>query len=310
MSNPTTPRIILDTDPGIDDAIAIITAARWSEIVGITTVAGNVPVDHTTVNALKISELIGLDVPIHKGANEPLVSEPLHARHVHGTTGLGEVNLPEPKKGPDSEDAVSFLIETTREEEGLHLVPIGPLTNIALALDKDPEIVNRVASITLMGGGVGIGNVTAAAEFNIFVDPHAADIVFRCGRPITVMPLDTTHQVITNKKITEKIGKIGNRVGEIVKSMLEFYNRFDKKKYGTDGGPLHDPCTIAYLLEPKIFVGKKVNLTVELQSKLTLGSTSVDFWSVTDRPKNVNWIYEVNSDLFFRLLIDKLSLLP
>ena len=309
--------IIIDCDPGQDDAVMLLLAFGAPEdlnILGITTVAGNVSLLKTSRNARIISEIGGRqDIKIFAGCGKPLIQNLVTAEHVHGTEGIDGAPIYEPKLQLQKEHAVDFIISTLAmaPDNSITLVPTGPLTNIALALSKKPKIIDKIKEIVLMGGAMREGgNTTPSAEFNIFVDPHAADIVFRCGRPITVMPLDTTHQVITNKKITEKIGKIGNRVGEIVKSMLEFYNRFDKKKYGTDGGPLHDPCTIAYLLEPKIFVGKKVNLTVELQSKLTLGSTAVDFWSVTDRPKNVNWIYGVNSDSFFRLLIDKLSLLP
>ena len=308
MSNPTTPRIILDTDPGIDDAIAIITAARWSEIVGITTVAGNVPVDHTTVNALKISELIGLDVPIHKGANEPLVSEPLHARHVHGTTGLGEVNLPEPKKGPDSEDAVSFLIETTREEEGLHLVPIGPLTNIALALDKDPEIVNRVASITLMGGGVGIGNVTAAAEFNIFADVEAADLVFRSGAPLSMVGLNLTHQVRMNSEHVAACRKLETNAGNVIGDLLDFNIQLHQNSSRPISGAMHDPCAVLSVTHPQLFHFEPRPVNIELCGTHTRGQTLVDERHLPESKSNCQVGYQVSTNKVLELIIEAIAI--
>ena len=196
MTTGSKPKILLDCDPGVDDAIAIITACRWTEIVGITSVSGNVPVEHTTSNALKMKKLLNIEAPIHSGASRPIASEPFHASHVHGQTGLGNTDLPEPDGIADSDDAVGFILEKTREEEGIHLIPIGPLTNIALAIKADPSLVHRVVSITLMGGGAGVGNVTSAAEFNIFADPEAADLVFRSGAQLNMLGLNLTHQVL------------------------------------------------------------------------------------------------------------------
>ena len=309
--------IIIDCDPGQDDAVMLLLAFGAPEnlnILGITTVAGNVGLLKTSRNARIISEIGGRhDIKIFSGCNKPLIQNLVTAEHVHGMEGIDGAPIYEPAIQLQKEHGVDFIISTliSASENSITLVPTGPLTNIALALSREPKISRKIKEIILMGGAMREGgNTTPSAEFNIYVDPHAADIVFRCGRPITVMPLDVTHQVITSKQRTQEIGQLGNKVGKIVQSMLEFYNRFDKEKYGTDGGPLHDPCTIAYLLQPEIFTGKKVNLTVEIQSELTLGSTSVDFWNITNRPKNVNWIYKVDSDAFFKLLIKKLSTLP
>ena len=188
------------------------------------------------------------------------------------------------------------------------LVPIGPLTNIAAALQKNPQITSGIKEIVLMGGAMREGgNYSPSAEFNIRVDPHAADLVFRCGVPITVMGLDVTHQVLASPERRDRIRDIGNGPARATAGMLDFFNRHDSKKYGSNGAPLHDPCTVAFLLKPELFEGKVCNLSVETESELTMGHTAVDFWQVTDRPENVTWIHSVDADGFYDLLIDRLG---
>ena len=269
--------MIIDCDPGVDDAMAIIAAARWADLVGITTVAGNVPLEHTTANACRLRSMLGLDVEVHAGADGPLVGEQAFARHVHGETGLGDVVLPEPDRGPDSEDAVAYLVETTRSEEGLHLVPIGPLTNVALALRADPGLAHRVASITLMGGSaLGVGNVSAAAEFNVFADPEAADQVFRSGAKMRMLGLNLTHQVRMGAIHAAECRTIGSPVGDAMAGLLEFYTVFHLAEEDAADGPVHDPCAVLALTHPELFTLEARSVQVELAGTHTRGMTLVD----------------------------------
>ena len=269
--------MIIDCDPGVDDAMAIIAAARWADLVGITTVAGNVPLEHTTANACRLRSMLGLDVEVHAGADGPLVGEQAFARHVHGETGLGDVVLPEPDRGPDSEDAVAYLVETTRSEEGLHLVPIGPLTNVALALRADPGLAHRVASITLMGGSaLGVGNVSAAAEFNVFADPEAADQVFRSGAKVRMLGLNLTHQVRMGAIHAAECRTIGSPVGDAMAGLLEFYTVFHLAEEDAADGPVHDPCAVLAVTHPELFALEARSVQVELAGTHTRGMTLVD----------------------------------
>ncbi|PZN59181.1 MAG: nucleoside hydrolase [Proteobacteria bacterium] len=310
---PTNRKIIIDTDPGQDDAIAILLALASPEleVVGITAVAGNVPLRLTEKNARKICELAGRpDVRVFAGAERPLLRRSVTAEHVHGKTGLDGPVLPEPTMPLQEQHAVDFIIETLMKEESgtITLCPLGPLTNIALALIREPRIAPRIKEIVLMGGGFFEGgNMTPAAEFNIYVDPHAADVVFRSGAPIVVMPLDVTHKALTTAARIEAIRSLGTRVGDAAAALLEFFERFDEEKYGTDGGPLHDPCVIAYLLRPELFTGRHCNVEVEISSELTMGMTVVDWWGVTDRPKNAMVMRDIDADGFFTLLTDRLA---
>ena len=257
--------------------MAIIAAARWADLVGITTVAGNVPLEHTTANACRLRSMLGLDVEVHAGADGPLVGEQEFARHVHGETGLGDVVLPEPDRGPDSEDAVAYLVETTRSEEGLHLVPIGPLTNVALALRADPGLAHRVASITLMGGSaLGVGNVSAAAEFNAFADPEAADQVFRSGAKLRMLGLNLTHQVRMGAIHAAECQTIGSPVGDAMAGLLEFYTVFHLAEEDVADGPVHDPCAVLAVTHPELFTLEARSVQVELAGTHTRGMTMVD----------------------------------
>ncbi|MER9232458.1 nucleoside hydrolase [Mesorhizobium sp. M0622] len=310
---PQSRRIIIDTDPGQDDAVAILLALGSAEleIVGITAVAGNVPLKLTEKNARKICELAGRpDVKVYAGAIRPLARELVTAEEVHGKTGLNGPQLPEPKMKLQDEYAVDFIVETLMNEESgtITLCALGPLTNVALALIREPKIAPRIKEIVLMGGGFFEGgNVTPTAEFNIYVDPHAADVVFKSGIPIIMMPLDVTHKALTTAKRTKAFRKLGTRVGTATADMLEFFERFDEEKYGTDGGPLHDPCVIAYLLKPKLFKGRNCNVSVEMASELTMGMTVIDWWGVTKRPKNAMVMRDIDHDAFFALLLERLG---
>ncbi len=280
------------------------------DILGITTVAGNVPLALTERNARQICDIAGrTDMKVFAGCERPMQRELLTAEHVHGKTGIDGVEITSPGTPLGEQHAVDFIIEAlSTTAEPLTLVPTGPLTNIATAIERAPAILDNVAEIVLMGGAMREGgNHSPSAEFNILVDPHAADLVFRCGKPITVLGLDVTHQVLATPGRRDRIREINNDAGRATAGMLDFFNRHDTVKYGSLGAPLHDPCTVAFLLAPNLFEGKACNLTVETASELTMGHTAVDFWHVTDRPDNVTWIWSVDADGFYDLLIERLE---
>lgn len=309
-------KIIIDTDPGQDDAVAILLALGSPadlEVLGIVAVAGNVGLAQNAKNALKVVELSGkTDTPVYAGCERPLRRKLVTAEYVHGKTGLDGPALPEPKIRLRDQHGVDFIIDTLRREPpgAVTLCALGPLTNLAMAFVKAPEIMPRVKEIVLMGGGLFEGgNTTPAAEFNIYVDPEAADIVFHSGIPITQVPLDVTHFMLSTKARVERFRRLGNRTGVATAEMLEFFERFDEAKYGWDGGPLHDPCVIAYLLKPELFEGKHVNVAIETGSELTRGMTVVDWWGVTGRSKNVNYLRSGDADGFYDLLFERLATL-
>jgi purine nucleosidase len=307
-------RIIIDCDPGQDDAVALFLAMASPgelEILGITAVAGNVPLELTQRNIRIMCDIGGRkDIPVFAGCERPMVRELLTAEKVHGRTGIDGVEIFEPETPLREEHAVDFIVETLRaaDDESVTLVPTGPLTNIGTVIDNAPDVLPKIRQLVIMGGAMREGgNYSPSAEFNILVDPHAADIVFNCGRPITSMGLDVTHQVLSTRARVERIRQLGNPVAEATAGMLGFFERHDSKKYGVEGAPLHDPCTIAWLVAPELFDGKICNLSVETRSELTMGHTAIDFWHVTDRPHNVNWIYSVDADGFYDLLTERLA---
>ena len=306
--------IIIDCDPGQDDAINLLLAMSSPDeldILGVTTVAGNVPLELTERNARQVRDIARRgDVPVFAGCAKPMVRDLITAEKVHGKTGIDGVDIVEPKLPLESRHAVDFIVETLRAADAgsITLVPTGPLTNLGQAFTRDPSVVDKVRELVIMGGAMREGgNHSPSAEFNMLVDPHAADIVFRCGRPITLMGLDVTHQVLATPERRDRIRSIDNHAARATAGMLDFFNRHDTKKYGSLGAPLHDPCTIAFLLKPDLFEGKLCNVSVETESELTIGNTAVDFWHVTDRPKNVTWIHEVNADGFYDLLAERLA---
>ena len=308
--------LIIDTDPGQDDAVAILLALASPEInlLGITTVAGNVPLALTQENARKICDLAGrTDMQVFAGLDRPLVRPLVTAEHVHGRTGLDGPVLPDPETPLQEQHAVDYIIDTLRREPAgsVTLAPIGPLSNIAMAMQRAPDIIPRIRQIILMGGAYfEVGNITPAAEFNIYVDPHAAQIVFASGVPVTMMPLDVTHKALTRTDRVAALRAIGNRTGVAVAEMLEFFERFDEAKYGSDGGPLHDPCTIAWMIAPDIFNGRPCNVEIETASPLTMGMTVVDWWQVSSRPHNALVIGDLDADRFFALITERLATLP
>ncbi|MDU8926544.1 nucleoside hydrolase [Alisedimentitalea sp. MJ-SS2] len=307
-------KIIIDTDPGQDDAVAILLALASPDeidVLGITCVAGNVPLPLTSKNARIVCELAGKpDVMVFAGCDRPLGRDLVTAEHVHGKTGLDGPDLPDPEMSLQDQHAVDFIIDTLRAHDPgmVTLCPLGPLTNIAMAFEKAPDIMERVAEIVLMGGAYfEVGNITPAAEFNIYVDPQAAHIVFKSGVPITVMPLDVTHKALVTKPRNDAFRALGTPVGIAVAQMTDFFERFDKEKYGSAGAPLHDPCVTAYLLQPGLFSGRHINVEIETHSELTMGMTVADWWGVTDRAPNATFMGDIDADGFFALLTERLA---
>ena len=307
-------KIIIDTDPGQDDAVAILLALASPEdvtVLGITAVAGNVPLPLTQKNARIVCELAGKpETRVFAGCDAPLKRKLVTAEHVHGKTGLDGPQMADPVMPLQDQHAVDFIIDTLRAEapHSVTLCPLGPLTNIATAFQRAPDIISRVEQIVLMGGAYfEVGNITPAAEFNIYVDPEAAEIVFKSGVPLVVMPLDVTHKALTNRKRVEAFRALGTEPGRMVAEWTDFFERFDMAKYGSEGAPLHDPCVIAYLIRPDLFAGRHINVEIETQSELTLGMTVADWWGVTNRKANALFIGSVDADGFFALLTERIG---
>ncbi|NKB59081.1 MAG: nucleoside hydrolase [Alphaproteobacteria bacterium] len=311
-----TPRpVIIDCDPGQDDAVALLMALASPEslkVLGITCVAGNVPLDLTQRNARRVCVLAGRpDMPVFAGCPRPLIRPLGTAEAVHGQTGLDGSGLPEEPAMPlQDRHAVDFIIDTclSAEDGEITLCPLGPLTNIAVAIVKAPQIVPKIREIVFMGGAaLGPGNRTPMAEFNIVTDPHAAQVVFESGAPLVMFGLDVTHTVITTPARLDAIRAIGTPVAAAVTGMLTFYDRHDIERYGDPGAPLHDPCVIAWLLKPELFRGKDVHLAVETNSPLTMGRTVADWWGVTGNAPNATVMDRADSDGFYALVVDRLS---
>jgi purine nucleosidase len=309
-------RIIIDTDPGLDDAVAILfalAAVDELEVLGIVAVAGNLPLFETERNARRICALAGRpELPIYAGCERPLLRPLATADRIHNDPRL-EAVLPEAAMPLQAQHGVDFLIETLRSADlsTITLCALGPLTNIAMALVKAPEVVGKVCELVVMGGACfQLGNVTPAAEFNIHVDPHAAAIVIDSGIPITMIPLDITHQLITTEPRLAALQALPNRCGKAVAELLAAFERNRRAKFGERAKALHDPAVIGYLLRPDLYDGREVNVAIETDSPLTVGMTVVDWWGVTGRPVNARFLNTVDADGFYSLLAEKLGSLP
>jgi len=310
-------RIVIDTDPGIDDAVAILLAVAAHEeldVLGIVAVAGNLPLAQTERNARRVCELAGrADIPVYAGCARPLLRPLATAEQIHGETARDRLLLPEPTMALQPQHGVDLLIETLRAETAgtITLCVLGPMTDIAMALVKAPEIAERIGELVAMGGACfALGNVTPAAEFNIHVDPEAAAIVLNSGIPITMIPLDVTQQVLTTPKRLAALRGLGNRCGSAVAALLAAFERKRRANFGGRGRALHDPCVIGYLLRPALFGGREVNVAIETQSPLTLGMTVADWWGVTGRKTNVRLMNTVDAGGFYDLITERLARLP
>lgn len=303
-------KIILDCDPGHDDAMAILLAGASPEIelLGVTTVAGNSYVHNTTRNALILTELAKIPAPVVQGAGRPLVRDQIVAPNIHGESGLEGANLPKPSRKPLDMDAVHFIAKKVAEfPHQVTLVPVGPLTNIALFILQYPQLLPLVSDIVLMGGGIAFGNVTPVAEFNVYADPEAAHVVFTSAIPITVFGLDVTHQA---KIFMPEIRTLQQYPSEIVSKMgllLEFFHATYFDVFKIEGAPLHDPCTVAYLIRPDLFEFESFYTQIELHGKLTYGQTVVDYWHLSQNPPNAKWAMKINREGFIQLLYDRMK---
>jgi purine nucleosidase len=308
--------IIIDCDPGHDDALALLLAlgsVEELEVLAITVVAGNVPLALTAANARAVVELAGRrDLPIHAGCARPLVRELVTAEYIHGRTGLDGALLPAPAAPLAEAHAVDALIDLVRARPpgSVTLCTLGPLTNLALALLKAPDLAPRLKEIALMGGAIGEGNVTPAAEFNVYVDPHAAQLVFEAGVPLTMFGLDVTHQALVTPERLAAIRALGTPVSTAVAGLLEFYSIYDQTRRGRPGAPLHDPCTIAWLLRPELFSGRACHVAIETRGEHTLGRTVVDWSGRLALPANAMVMDRIDADGYFALLTERLARLP
>jgi pyrimidine-specific ribonucleoside hydrolase len=300
---------ILDVDPGHDDAVALMMAcgAPDLDLLAVTTVAGNVSLEKTTHNALRMLSLIGrTDVPVAAGAAAPLKRPLYTAESIHGESGLDGPEIPEPRFGPDGRDAVVLIAGILRDSpEPVTIIPVGPLTNVAMLLREHPDLKDRIARISLMGGSLGLGNITPAAEFNVYVDPEAARGVFESGLPITMSGLNVTHQAGAGPEERDRLRQAG-RFGGVVAELLEFFASTYKRTFGFDAPPLHDPVAVVAVLRPDLLTTRPMRVDVECESELTRGETVCDFYGVTGRPPNAEVGVELDREGFFELLYDSL----
>ena len=304
--------VILDCDPGHDDAISLILALSSDQldVLAVTTSAGNQTPDKTLNNALRVLTLLGRhDIPVAAGAPKPLARELIIADNVHGESGLDGPKLPDPAFAPVSQTAIELMAEQVKNsQQPVTLVPTGPLTNIALFLSAHPELHHNIESIVLMGGAAGIGNWTPAAEFNIFVDPEAADMVFKSGIPIVMCGLDVTHEAQIMDEDIERIRAINNPVAQCVAELLDFFMIYHRDpKWGFTGAPLHDPCTIAWLLNPSLFTTVDCWVGVETKGEHTQGMTVVDRYQLTGKPHNTKVLFNINRKGFVDFIVERLN---
>lgn len=304
--------IIIDCDPGADDAIALFLALAFPDdlnVLGVTTVAGNVPLQLTQKNARCLCELAGRsDLPIYAGCPRPLLRPLITAEDVHGKTGLDGITLPAPQMPLQTQHAVDFLIETLLQATvPITLATLGPLTNLAVAIVKEPSIGQHIQEIVMMGGALTQGNITPSAEFNLYVDPHAAHVVATAAIPLTLIGLDVTHQAIATPERLTAIRAINSPISTAILGLVEHYGAHDRQRYGFAGPPLHDPCVIAYLLQPDLFTSRRAHVAIETSSELTRGRTVIDWWHVTQQPANANVVETINAEGFYQLLTQAIA---
>ena len=301
-------KIILDCDPGHDDAMAILLARGnpGIELLAITTVAGNQTLDKTSLNARRVCTVAGIrDVPVAAGCDRPLTRELKTAAYIHGESGLDGPAFGEPTVPLDQRHAVDVIIQLVMQSSGdVTLVPTGPLTNIAMAIRKEPRIVNKVQEIVLMGGAYTRGNATPAAEFNIYVDPEAAAIVFTAGWLLTMVGLDLTHQALATPPVLQRIADLGTPVARIAVELLEFFRETYRRNSGFDSPPVHDPCAVARVIDPRVMQCVDAYVAIETQGEFTSGMTVTDFAS---GPTNAQVATKLDVDKFWNLMVDAIA---
>jgi inosine-uridine nucleoside N-ribohydrolase len=300
--------IILDCDPGHDDAIALVVATRHTNLLGITTVAGNAPLESTTHNAIVLRDMLGIDVPVHAGASRPLIAPPRHAGYVHGESGLDGADLPPPSGPPASHDAIAFIINTVRVHDGVWLVAIGPMTNIALALRTAPDIASRIAGISFMGGGL-FGNRTATAEFNIWADPEAAAIVMGYGGPLIMAGLDVTYQLQATPDRIQQVRDLPGRLAATLADLLTFFSgTYISRHADMLGAAVHDPVAVMALTHPELFTRSFSHVVVETAGEHTRGMTVIDQRTLLDRPEpNCDRLVDVDGDAAWAVVTEAIG---
>ena len=310
-------KIIIDTDPGQDDAFAVLFALGSPaelEVVALTTVGGNVPLALTSRNALQLIELAKrVDIPVFAGCPGPMVKKLITAEYVHGPTGIDGLEVPEPVTRLQAQHAVNFLVEKimASPEGELTVCTLGPMTNLGMAMALEPRIIPRIREVVLMGGGFFQGgNATPTAEFNIYVDPHAAHVVFESGVPLTMASIDCTYTALMTPEWINSLRAVGTRTAIQAANMADFFRRYGSHKFATDARPIHDACVTGFLLAPHLFQQKQCNVAIELMSPATIGMTMVDWWNVTEKRKNCNVLGRIEADGFFALMMERLSTLP
>jgi purine nucleosidase len=304
--------LIIDCDPGVDDAIALLLALASPDrfnLLGITTVAGNVPLPLTQYNARRICQLAQRqDIPVFAGCPRAMLQRPITAEHVHGTTGLDGAVLPEPTMPLQAQHAVAFLINQLLETNvPITLATLGPLTNLAIALIQAPDIASNIEQVVIMGGAKGQGNVTPSAEFNIYADPHAARVIFESGLPLTLLGLDLTHQIVSTAERIAALEQLNTPVGKVAADLLRYYGQLDAEKYSLAAAPLHDPCVIAYLLQPELFAGRPMYVAIETDSQLCLGRTVIEDYPSEAQRANATVLETANAQGFYQLLTESLA---
>lgn len=305
------PSVILDVDPGHDDAVAILLAAKSEEIDlrGITVVAGNQVLPKTLLNTRRVCSAAGIeDVAIYAGMDSPLVRDQVTGDHIHGTSGLEGPSFDAPGIEVQEKHSVDFIIdECLQSDTRITLAPVGPLTNVAMALKREPKIRDNIEEIVLMGGSMGLGNHTAAAEFNIFADPEAANVVFNSGLPITMVGLDLTRQAEVTPRVFDKIRSIGNSVSELVVEMLEYFGSAYKESMALDNPPLHDPCVVAYLIDRSVLAVKEMRVDIDLSHGLNYGRTVCDYYHRSEKKVNANVAVDLDKERFWEILLKNLK---
>ncbi len=304
-------KIILDCDPGHDDAVAIILAGKNPaiDLLGITIVSGNQTLDKTVRNALNVVQHLGIDVPVYGGCTEPMVRKKVVAGDIHGESGLDGPVFPPLERKPEPEHAVNFMIRTLMESEGdITVVTTGPMTNLAMAMRMEPKIVEKIKQIVLMGGAIANGNVSPAAEFNIMADAEAAYVCFTSGRPITMVGLDVTRKVLCYPEIVERMGKIENRASKLFVDLMGHFCKTQKEVFGWEGGPLHDPVTLAYLIDPSVLKVKPMNVRIDIRSTDSYGRTNCDVFDYLHLPHTADVAMDIDVERFWDIIEENIRL--
>lgn len=303
--------VILDTDPGCDDAVAIMLAVKYPliDLKAITVVAGNHTLENTVQNALKVCSALGVDnLPVAAGMSQPIIRKQVIAKQIHGETGLGNFNFDGPLLQLDSRHAVKLICDILlNSDRGITFVALGPLTNLAMAMRLEPKIIPKIKQIVLIGGSYELGNITPAAEFNIYADPEAAQIVFSCGRPIVMIGLSITKKVLATREVMRKMALIHNQAASLLINIVDFYSESNKLLYNYDASPIYDPAAIAYLINPAIFTTKTMQVEIELKSEQSYGRTNCDYYGTTNKPANAEVVIDLNSEGFWEIIFETLK---